>query len=415
MSEELSVTVADYRERAARLLPTELFERSFGTPRSGSGATDTNNEQGFASFALRPRVLTSAASPDLSTEVLGQRISVPVFLAPVGAQRRYSPEGEAASARAAGAMGTIMCVGTGSSLTIEAMNDAAPGPFWFQLFVFKDRSLTESLVRRAEDAGYTAIVVTVDTPGTRSTERDGVSLHLRLPRVPDGLAAYETPFANLAGTGIETTEQVIDAFESDLDWTDIDWLRSKTSLPIVVKGIQTAEDALLCSAHGVDGLVVSNHGGHALAGARATIETLPEIVDAVDGHVEVYLDGGVRKGTDVLKALALGAKAVSIGRAMIWGLAAGGEHGVREVLEILREELLVAAHCCGVADAETIDRTLITRLTRSVGDGEMVDQIDALERLSALLDRGLLSRSEFDRVKSRILGVGDKPAAPSPA
>jgi 4-hydroxymandelate oxidase len=405
LSEELSVTVADYRERAARLLPTELFERSFGTPRTGSGATDTNNEQGFGAFALRPRVLTAAGSPDLSTEVLGQPISLPVFLAPVGAQRRYSPEGEAASARAAGAMGTIMCVGTGSSVTIEAMNDVAPGPFWFQLFVFKDRSLTESLVRRAEEAGYKAIVVTVDTPGTRSTERDGVNLHLRLPRVPVGLAAYETPFANLAGTGIETTEHVIEAFESDLRWADLEWLCATTSLPVVVKGIQTAEDALLCSAHGADGLVVSNHGGHALAGARATIETLPEIVDAVDGRLEVYLDGGIRKGTDVLKAVALGAKAVSIGRAMIWGLAAGGEEGVREVLEVLREELLVAAHCCGVGDIRTIDRSLVTRLASSGTDP--LHQVDALERLSALFDRGLLSQDEFDGLKTRLLGARD--------
>jgi isopentenyl diphosphate isomerase/L-lactate dehydrogenase-like FMN-dependent dehydrogenase len=339
---------------------------------------------------------------------------MPVFLAPVGAQRRYAPEGEAASARAAAAMGTIMCVGTGSSVTIEAMNDAAPGPFWFQLFVFTDRALTESLVRRAEEADYKAIVVTVDTPGTRSTERDGVSLHLRLPRVPNGLPAYETPFANLVDAGIETTEHVIDAFEPRLSWSDIEWLRSTTSLPIVVKGIQTAEDALLSAAHGVDAVVVSNHGGHGLAGARATIETLPEVVDAVGETVEVYLDGGVRKGTDVLKALALGARAVSIGRAMIWGLAAGGEQGVREVLEILREELLVAAHCCGVGAAQQIDRALVAGPGARGAEEDAFRKVDALERLAALLDRGLVSRDDYDGVREQILGVQEASTATSP-
>ena len=412
MSEELTVTVAEYRRRAAHSLPAALFDRSFGDSENGLGATDRNNMRGFELYALRARVLTSAPNPDLSTTVLDQRISMPVMLSAVGGQSRYSLHAESGSARAAGEMGTLMCVSVGSSQTLEHIAGEAIGPLWFQVNIFRDRGLTQSLVKRAEAAGYKAIVVTVDAPGTRSTERDHpASLHLRELRIANSIGMYESPYPNVAEAGIDTTEKIIEAFDVDIGWDDIGWLASLTSLPIVVKGIQAAEDAALCPGHGAAGLIVSNHGGHALADARSTVEVLEEVVEAVHGEIEVYLDGGIRKGTDIMKALGLGARAVGVGRAFIWGLAAGGEGGVREVLEILREDLLLTAHHCGVGDVKTVKRGLVTRspATRPVTDA--VVGVEALERMASLLERGLLSREEFDDAKARLLGLG--PSSPT--
>jgi len=360
MVEKLTTSVADYEKRARGLLPSDLFSRWFGSLDDPHWATNRNNEVGFDQVFLRPRVLT-ATSPNVSltTSVLGQEIDLPVILAPAGAQMRFHPEGEAATARAGARAGTIFSLSTGGSCSIEEVRKASDGPLWFQLYVFKDRELTRSLIERAEAAGYLAIIVTVDEPGTRTGERGGASNSLKMARQPAGMTSNQTPFGNLRDAGIHDEEAIIEAMEASLDWSVIEWVKSVTRLPVIVKGIQTAEDARLCVEYGVDGLVVSNHGGHSLHGAYSTILTLPEVVDAVEGRLEIYLDGGIRRGTDVLKAVAGGARAVLIGRAMYWGLAVGGEAGVHEVLSVLREELVLASIFCGVSDIREVDPSLV--------------------------------------------------------
>ena len=359
MVEKLTTSVADYEKRARGLLPSDLFSRWFGSVDDPQWATNRNNESAFDEVFLRPRVLAATPNVSLTTSVLGHEIDFPVILAPAGAQMRFHPEGEAATARAGARSGTIFSVSTGSSCSIEEVRKAADGPLWFQLYVFKDRELTRSLIERAEAAGYLAIIVTVDEPATRTGERDGAANSLRVARQPAGMTSNQTPFGNLRGAGINDEETIIEAMEPKLDWAVIEWVKSVTRLPVIVKGIQTAEDARLCVEHGVDGIVVSNHGGHSLHGAYPTILTLPEVVDAVQGRLEIYLDSGIRRGTDVLKAVAAGARAVLIGRAMYWGLAVGGESGVREVLSVLREELMLASIFCSVSDIRDVDKGLV--------------------------------------------------------
>jgi isopentenyl diphosphate isomerase/L-lactate dehydrogenase-like FMN-dependent dehydrogenase len=358
MAEKLTTSIAEYERRARGLLPADLFARWFGSREDPMWATNKNNEDGFDQVFLRPRVLQADPDVKLATDVLGGRIAFPVILAPAGAQARFHPDGELASAKASQKMDTAFVLSTGASYSIEEVRQVSVGLLWFQLYVFKDRELTRSLIERAEAAGYMAIVVTVDEPATRTNEREGAS-SLRVARQPAGMTSNVTPFGNLRGSGVDTEELIIEAMEPRLDWAVIDWIRSVTNLPIVIKGVQTAEDARVCVEHGIDGLVVSNHGGHALQGAYATILTLPEIADAVGGQIEIYLDGGIRRGTDVLKAVALGARAVMIGRAMYWGVAVGGEAGVAEVLNVLREELYLACIFCGVTDIEKTDASLV--------------------------------------------------------
>ena len=358
MVEKLTTSVAEYERRARGLLPSDLFSRWFGSRDDPMWATNYNNEDAFDQVYLRPEVLAADPSVNMSVSVLGGEISFPVILAPAGAQMRFHPEGEAATARAGERAGTVFALSTGSSCSIEEVRAASAGPLWYQLYVFKDRELTRSLIQRAEDAGYTALVVTVDEPATRTGERDGAS-SLRVNRQPAGMTSNITPFGNLRGTGIDNEELIIEAMEARLTWEVIDWVAANTRLPVIIKGVQRAEDAARCVQHGVAGLVVSNHGGHALHGAYPTILTLPEVVDVVHGQLDVYLDGGIRRGTDVLKAVAGGAKAVLIGRAMYWGLAVGGEAGVLEVLNVLREELYLACIFCSVTDISKVDRSLV--------------------------------------------------------
>jgi 4-hydroxymandelate oxidase len=261
-----------------------------------------------------------------------------------------------------------MALSTASTYSIEEVAEVATGPLWFQLYFLRDRRVTEQLVRRAEEAGYRAIVLTVDLPGVSSRERD--ARFVRSARDGYDLTAehrvattYEVArelrnfqHPGLAGLPLPTRADFHRHFDATLGWADPAWLRELTPLPLVLKGVQTGEDARLCSEHGLDGLVVSNHGGFALPNARATIETLPEIA-ANAGAVEVYLDGGVRRGTDVFKALALGARAVLVGRAQAWGLTVGGEDGIVDVLDILRAELDDAMRLCGIADVARVDRS----------------------------------------------------------
>ena len=386
------LNVLDYEARASEIIPSALFNRWFGKYGAPDWITNTNNLDAIQATKLRPRVLAGIGNRDVSTRVLGQDITLPVMLAPSGFHQRTHPDGELASVRAAGSMGTIMCLSTASTYSIEEVAEASTGPIWFQLYFLRQREVTETLVRRAEDAGYTGLVVTVDNLPARSRERDT-------------RYAYQVPaervLKNFEGTDLwdsPTRYAMHDSYEMAIAWSDMEWLRTITSMPLVIKGIQTAEDARLCVEHGMDGLIVSNHGGHSLEGSTGSIEVLPEVVDAVGGRTEVYMDGGVRRGVDVLKALALGARAVFIGRPVFWGLAIDGEAGVRHVLDILKDELDIAMGLCGVASVREANRDMVVPAGQSAGD-----PIDRLERLAGLVDRGYLTRTEFDTQKARIL------------
>jgi isopentenyl diphosphate isomerase/L-lactate dehydrogenase-like FMN-dependent dehydrogenase len=312
---------------------------------SDDEVTARANQTDFARIRLRPRVLVDVSTCDMRTSVLGVPVSMPILIAPTALHCMAHPEGECATARGAGAVGTLMIASTVATRTLEDIAQAAGGPFWFQLYIYPTREVAAGLVRRAEAAGYKAIVMTVDLPVLGNRERDR---RHEMPIPP-------APFVEANLVGVEKTGQEW----VPLTWETVDWLRSITSLPIVLKGILTAEDALLAIEHGVSGIVVSNHGGRQLDSCVTGIEALPEIVEAVAGRCEVYMDGGIRRGTDILKALALGARAVLVGRPILWGLAVNGAQGVQHVLEILRDELQLAMKLSGCPTLASIERSLV--------------------------------------------------------
>jgi 4-hydroxymandelate oxidase len=313
------------------------------------------NRAAYRTLSLRPRVLTDVGRVDTSVELLGERLSMPVLLAPTAFQRLADPEGERASARAARAAGTLMVASTLSTTTVEETAAAAPGPLWFQLYVYRDREISRDLVQRARDAGCTALVLTVTIPVQGNRERDARN-RFRLP------AGYE--MANFAGRvqadfpeaeGSAFDRFIAEQFDPTLTWEAVEWLREVSGLPVLVKGILDPDDARLAVEHGAAGVIVSNHGGRQLDTAEPTILALPRVVGAVEGRAPVLVDGGIRRGTDVVKALALGARAVLIGRPYLWGLAAGGEAGVTRVLELLRRELERTLALVGAASPADVD------------------------------------------------------------
>ncbi|MDF2771488.1 MAG: alpha-hydroxyacid dehydrogenase, FMN-dependent L-lactate dehydrogenase [Geminicoccaceae bacterium] len=321
--------------------------------------TVRENRSAFERLALRYRVLVDVSRRSTQTSVLGQSIELPVLLAPTAFQRLACDEGEIAAARAAATAGTIMILSTASTCTIEDVG-AVPGPKWFQLYVYTDRSLTEALIARAEAAGMTAIVLTVDAPMLGRRERD---LRNRF-HLPDGVRLANVPSSGSVPipTGHGESGLAIhfaSGIDASLTWRDVEWLRSRTRLPVLIKGIVRGDDAARAIDHGAAGIIVSNHGGRQLDTAIPTIRALPEVVDAVAGRVDVLLDGGVRRGTDVIKAIALGARAVLVGRPVVWGLAAGGEAGVRRVLDLLRSEIDLAMALCGCPTVADISRDLV--------------------------------------------------------
>jgi 4-hydroxymandelate oxidase len=328
---EKFAVLADVRARWEELADPDLVDWLHG---GDPGATSTRNEDAFATVELRQRVFVDMSRISLECSVLGQSIAFPIMLAPTGGQHRAHPEGELASTRAAGRTKTVMVVSSFSTYSIEEVTAQATGPVWFQLYALRDRAVTKELVERAEHCGSAALVLTVDV---NAQSREWF-------KMPDELAAT---MGNFRDMGLKAP--AFKSLDPALTWTGLDWLRSNTSLPLVVKGVQIDADARRCVEHGAAGIVVSNHGGYSLPGASASLKFLPEIVEAGDG-AEVYLDGGIRKGTDVLKALGLGARAVLIGRPMLWGLGVGGDEGVQRVLEILRDELEEAMILCGVPD-----------------------------------------------------------------
>ncbi len=301
----------------------------------------------FERIRLRPRMLVDVSKCVMDTTVLGTPVSMPILVAATAFHGMAHPEGECATAQGVGMARTLMSASTSSNRTLEEIAQAATGPLWFQLYTYHSLQASEAVVRRAEAAGYRAIVLTADFPRLGKRERD-LRNKFELP-----------PHLHMANFTYAVSDENYIPIPGNVTWDTINWLQSITSLPIVVKGILTAEDARLALVRGAAGIIVSNHGGRQLDGAVTSIEALPEIVEAVAGRCEVYLDGGIRRGTDILKALALGARAVMVGRPVIWGLAVNGAQGVQHVLEILRAELELDMALCGCPTLASINRSLV--------------------------------------------------------
>ena len=351
---ESLLNVWDYE----RVAEERLEPGAFGYIAGGANDEWTlrENRAAFNRWVLRPRMLVDVATRTTATTALGTEIALPVLIAPTAFQRMAHPEGEVAMAQGAAAAGTIMCLSTVATATIEDVAASAPGGLrWFQLYWSTDRGVVRDMVGRAAVAGYRALVLTVDLPVLGRRERD-LRTGFELP------AEVSVPaFAALAESAGVTPEQISWLVDKTLTWKDLEWLRSLTELPLVVKGILTAEDALLACEAGAEAVVVSNHGGRQLDGVAASLDALPEVVEAVAGRAEVLMDGGIRRGADVVKALALGAQAVLAGRAPLWGLAVDGADGVERVLSLLRDEVELALALCGCTSPADVGREHVAR------------------------------------------------------
>jgi 4-hydroxymandelate oxidase len=357
MNSTALLNVADYARAARAKLPKDVLDYYEG------GALDEitlrENTAGWERLKLYYRVLAGVGTRDLSTTVLGQAISMPIVVAPTAFHRLACDEGEIATAKAAKAAGTLFILSSLSNTAMEQVFAQASSPRWFQLYIYKDRAITRDLVQRAEAAGAEAIVLTVDAPGLGTRERDARnSFGLPLGLAVENLAPLgKGNLPEVTGSGLAAYVRA--NFKADLGFDDLDWLCGSTSLPVVVKGVCRGDDSRRAAEHGAKALVVSNHGGRQLDTAPATCEVLPHVVDAAGDRCEVYVDGGIRRGSDVLKAIALGARAVLVGRPILWGLSVAGEQGATNVLEILRRELDEAMLLCGCRRLADIDRALL--------------------------------------------------------
>jgi len=330
-----------------------------------SGAWDEvtirENRAAFERIKIHYRVLVDVSWRDLSTTLFGQPIAMPILVAPTAFHKLAHPDGELATVRAAGKAGTIMVLSSLSTTLVEDVMKTATGPVWFQLYINKDRGFTRDLVARVEAAGCQALMLTVDTPEWGRRERDVRNkFHL-----PSGLAAVNLLPSNARGevigqSGAGMGQAFAWMLDASVTWKDVDWLRSLTKLPVILKGICRANDAKRAVENGANGIVVSNHGGRQMDTAPATVEVLPRCAESVEGRVPILLDGGVRRGLDVLKAIALGATAVQVGRPVLWGLAAGGQPGVESALGLLRQELDLAMALAGCPNLKAVTRDLIT-------------------------------------------------------
>lgn len=346
--------VSEYEAIAKQKLPKMVFDYY------ASGAEDQwtlkENREAFSRILFRPRILIDVSRIDLTTTVLGFKISMPIMLAPTAFQKMAHPEGEYATARAASSAGTIMTLSSWSTSSVEEVASTGPGIRFFQLYVYKDRNVVAQLVRRAEKAGFKAIALTVDTPRLGRREAD-IKNRFTLPpfltlKNFEGLDLGKMDKANDSGLASYVAGQI----DRSLSWKDVKWLQSITSLPILVKGVLTGEDARLAVQNGAAGIIVSNHGARQLDYVPATITALEEVVKAAQCRIPVFLDGGVRRGTDVFKALALGASGVFIGRPVVFSLAAEGELGVRKVLQMLRDEFELSMALSGCTSLNEITR-----------------------------------------------------------
>ena len=351
--------IADLRRVAKRRLPRVMFDYMDG------GAEDEvalhGNCAGFDAWRLIPRVLVDVAEVELGTEIMGQKSALPLVIAPTGMNRLFHYRGEMAVAPAAARAGLIYSLSSMSSFDIEAMGAATPGPKWFQIYVWKDRTVIKEFIQRCRESGYHALCLTVDVPAFGKRERDLRNGMVIPPRFTPGalldmvlhphwwwkLITHEPmTLANVVGKtgrGLDNItslgQHANDQFDSSVTWDDMAWMIEEWGGPFAIKGIACAEDAVRAVETGATGIIISNHGGRQLDQAPVPIEVLPEIVDAVAGRADVILDGGVRRGSDVIKALALGANACMIGRGYLYGLGAGGEAGVERALELFRDEI----------------------------------------------------------------------------
>lgn len=346
------LNVADYERAARERLPTAIYDYIAGG--AWDEVTLKSNCTAYDQWRLRPRMMVGVGQRDLTVNLLGTPLSMPIGIAPTAYHKLADPEGELATVRAAGAAGTLMCVSTMATTSLEDVAAAATGPLWFQTYIFKDRGFALDLAARAKAVGYRALVLTLDTPVLGRRERDfrnhfelppGIEMrNLTLRGATSG--QYESPMARMSK----------EMFDPTLTWQEVAWFVETVQMPVLVKGILSFQDVKPAREAGIAGLIVSNHGGRQLDGAIATLDALREIAPVAQAlDFDVMVDGGVRRGTDVLKALALGAKMVFVGRPVLWGLAMEGEAGVRAVLEILRSELDTALALLGCSSVAAVD------------------------------------------------------------
>jgi isopentenyl diphosphate isomerase/L-lactate dehydrogenase-like FMN-dependent dehydrogenase len=367
--------IADLRALARRSVPRAVFDFVDGA--AGDEVTARRNVDEFGRVVLAPRVLGDVSEISLATTVLGQPVALPLLAAPTGLTGLIHQRGELGIARAAHAAGTLPVLSAMASYTIEEIAREAPGPAWFQLYMWRDRGVVQDLIARARDAGHLALVVTVDVPLAGARERDrrngfGIPPRVTLRSLAEGLTRprWSSDFlrrprmtvANAAGHGggpsdaRSLTEYVNGQFDPTLTWDDLAWVREVWGGPVVVKGVLRADDARLAVSAGADAIVVSNHGGRQLDHAPSSISALPAIVDAVGGDLEVYFDSGIRRGSDIVKALALGARACLAGRALVYGLGAGGDAGAARALQLLEQELRLALALLGCRSVQELGR-----------------------------------------------------------
>jgi L-lactate dehydrogenase (cytochrome) len=371
-------SIEDLRRVARRRVPRAIFD--YADRGSYDEITFDRNLADLAAIQLRQRVMIDVSRQQLATSILGEEWTIPCGIGPTGLTGLFHADGEMLGARAAQLFGVPFCLSTMSICSIEDVRSAVQKPFWFQIYLMRDRGFNVELLDRAAAAGCSAIMLTVDMPVLGLRRRDpknGLSIPPKLTlrnlfdvaRRPAWalkvLTGKRRTFGNLEARlkgagGLKTlSEWIAQQFDPTVTWQDLAWLRERWPRKIIVKGILDAEDARLAVSHGADAIVVSNHGGRQLDGARSTISALPEVVDAVAGGCEILFDGGVRSGQDVLKALALGAKGCLIGKAFLYALAAGGEAGVALALEIIRQELAVSLALTGVNDVRKVTRDVL--------------------------------------------------------
>lgn len=352
------VNLLELEALAKPRLPTAVFDYFAG------GAHDEitlgANRRAYESIALRPRVLVDVSHRDLSITLLGATLAFPVLVAPMALQRMAHGDGEMATARAVASLKTLLTVSTLSSVTVEDIRPACALPPWFQIYVHQDRALTEAMLARVAACGYGALVLTVDTPVLGRRERDVRNTF----QPPPGIAFANMMTGQSVKVGASEQDSALAMYfaarhDASVTWKDLAWLRRACPLPLVLKGVMRGDDAKRAADHGVDAVIVSNHGGRQLDTAIATVRALAEVAEAAGPRMPVLVDGGVRRGTDVLKALALGARAVLVGRPVLWGLALDGEAGVARVLTTLRDELDIAMALCGCATVADIQRDLV--------------------------------------------------------
>lgn len=352
-----ALNVLDFEAAARKALPPAHFAYL------ASGVDDDvavrANREGYSKWAIRPRRLVDVSQVDMSVDLFGTRWETPIVLAPAGSQKAFHPQGELAVARAARTRRALKILSTVTTSRIEDVAKAIGGEFWYQLYATADWNITKTLVHRAESAGCPVITLTVDRPGPRNSETEirGKRLDKRTCTACHTPGHFYDRKPMFAGTGMKEGRQQ----NPSMTWDFIAQLRGATRTKLVLKGIETREDAELAVKHGADGVIVSNHGGRGEDSGRGTVEALPEVVEAVGGRIPVLLDGGIRRGTDIYKALALGARAICIGRPYLWGLSAFGQPGVERVLEILTRELDLILRAAGTPTLASIRPESVTR------------------------------------------------------